>query len=185
MTARGWGELGGDKCKRASAAGLIDQRNGCASKVKVNPPTPEHKGRGKEKPCCFLVPGSSLDLIPENCAHILGVEGDNNQFSAWTNTAKTTHRDRLETQISDDSRGEKVQILKSFHDLFFPLFLNFSFDFSIQPCCFLSFKIRLRHFVPSWQTERDIPGIQNLPYFDQSVAYGYQKSFAYLTLLCR
>jgi hypothetical protein len=64
LTARGWGELGGEKYKRASAAGLINQRNGCASKVKVNQPTPEHKGRGKEKPCCFLVPGSILDLIP-------------------------------------------------------------------------------------------------------------------------
>ena len=52
LCARGGG-LGGDICKRASSTGLFEQRNGCASKVKITPTHAHTQGMGQEETLLF------------------------------------------------------------------------------------------------------------------------------------
>jgi hypothetical protein len=112
----------------------------------------------QRKPSRFLVPVSILYPRPWKCAHILELyfqKKDNRPRPKWN-----TKFQRFEAR-----QGANPQTL------FFTLFFNFSLDFPFESCAFSSFIIWIRHFFLPWQPERDIPGKQNLPYFDQSVAY--------------
>ncbi len=105
---------------------------------------------------------------PWKCAHTFNAEGNNHRIlDLYFQKKDNRPRPKWNTE---SRRFEAIQGANPL-TLFFTLFFTFSLDFPIESCAFSSFIIWIRHFLLSWQPKRDIPGKQNLSYFDQSVAY--------------